>query len=154
MTDRFNKFLPFIFKWETEYNRDGSVRTEHDPDDPGGTTKFGIDQRSHPDIDIENLSLVAATEIYSDEWDRASCEAMAPKLGEVYFNAWVNTGPGRADKLFAVANGDPTAFIDAQAAFYSRLAAARPSSQKYLKGWLNRLNDLRHYLGLNGEAEG
>ena len=41
MTSRFyNKIIPWIFKWE------GTV-FEKDPDDPGGATKFGIDQMSH-----------------------------------------------------------------------------------------------------------
>ena len=45
-------------------------------------------------------------------------------------------------------NRQPTAFIDAQAFFYRWIAAARPRMAKFLKGWLNRLNDLRHFLNL------
>jgi lysozyme family protein len=33
---------------------------ERDPDDPGGLTKFGIDQRSHPTVDINALRLEQA----------------------------------------------------------------------------------------------
>ena len=28
----------------------------NDPDDPGGETNFGIAKRSHPDVDIANLT--------------------------------------------------------------------------------------------------
>ena len=28
----------------------------NDPDDPGGETNFGIAKRSHPDVDIKNLT--------------------------------------------------------------------------------------------------
>jgi lysozyme family protein len=146
MTDRFLKFVPFIFEWETEYHKDGSVRTEHDPDDPGGTTRYGIDKRSHPHEDIENLTKDRATEIYADEWDKAECETMAPNLGEVYFNACVNTGTGRAKSLLAESHGDANQFLIAQAEFYKRLAASRIRMQKYLRGWLNRVNALRDYL--------
>ena len=147
MTDRFLKFIPFIFKWENEYNKDGTVRTEHDPDDPGGTTKYGIDQRSHPHVDIENLTEDQAKAIYFNEWDKEGCEAMPPNLGEVYFNACVNTGVGRAQKLLATADGDPAEFLRAQTAFYENLAQ-NPRRAKYLRGWLNRVNDLREFLKL------
>jgi lysozyme family protein len=149
MTDRFTAFMPFILKWETEYNKDGSARTEHDPDDPGGTTKYGIDQRSHPGVDIENLTKDGALQIYFSEWTEEGCEDMAPKLGEVYFNACVNAGTGRADKLMAESNGVAAAFLDAQASFYRRLADQRPRMAKYMKGWLNRVNDLRKFLDLD-----
>src|SRR6266536_5311257 len=138
MTDRFLHFIPFIFKWETEYNADGSVRTEHDPDDPGGATRYGIDQRSHPGVDVASLSEEQATAIYYDEWTRSGAEDMPENLGEIYFNACVNAGKSRADKLMYESNGDPSAFLDAQAAFYRRIAAARPRMAKFLKGWLNR----------------
>ena len=40
------------------------------PKDPGGLTKFGISQRSYPDIDIRNLTLDQAKAIYlRDFWD-------------------------------------------------------------------------------------
>lgn len=37
------------------------------------------------------------------------------------------------------------AYLDAREAWYRRLAAAKPSSQVFLKGWLNRTNDMRDY---------
>ena len=148
MTQRFLDFIPFIFKWETEYSKDGSVRTEHDPDDPGGTTRYGIDQRSHPGVDVEHLTKDEATGIYYEEWAHAGSEDMQPKVGEVYFNACVNTGKGRADKLIAQSKGDPKFFLDAQEDFYRNLADSKPRMQKYLKGWLNRVNDLRRFLNI------
>src|SRR6266487_3977119 len=109
-TPRFDAFIPFIIEWETEYNKDGSVRTEHDPDDTGGTTRFGIDQRSHPGLDIDNLTLGDAKEIYFDEWTKEKIEGFPANLGEVYFNACVNAGKSRADKLLILAGGDAKRF--------------------------------------------
>ena len=147
-TPRFDAFIPFIFQWETEFNRDGSVRTEHDPDDPGGTTRYGIDKRSHPKEDIENLTKERATEIYFDEWTQQNIESMEPNIGEVYFNASVNAGRGRADKLLAE-SVDAKSFILAQGDFYRSLANEHPVMRKYLKGWINRLNALWDYLKLS-----
>ena len=138
MTRRFLDFMPFIFRWEGGY--------DNDPDDPGGETKFGIDKRSHPEVDIRNLTREEATEIYwRCYWVRHGCEWFAKPLGEVFFNACVNCGPGRARALLRAAPAPPTAllFLDAQDAFYRRLAQARPGLAKFLKGWLNRTADLR-----------
>jgi lysozyme family protein len=147
-TPRFDNFIDWILEWETEYNKDGTARTEHDPDDPGGTTKYGIDQRSHPNIDIASLTLDQAKQIYFVEWTRCDAENMPAKLGEAYFNAVVNTGKGRADKLLVLAHGSAQNFILAQGKFYRSLAESRPSSRKYLKGWINRLNSLWDELAL------
>jgi hypothetical protein len=141
-TPRFDAFIDWLLGWETEYNKDGSARTEHDPDDTGGTTKYGIDQRSHPKVDIAGLTLDQAKGIYFDEWTDSGAENMAPKLGEVYFNAVVNTGKGRANTLLLHSRSSPRQFILEQAHFYRNLAAKRPRLQKYLKGWINRLNSL------------
>lgn len=147
MTSRFLNFLPFIFEWEGE-------TYENDPDDPGGETKFGIDRASHPHIDIENLTKEQAAEIYwsyppnGDGWNDLAIDAMPPKLGEAYFNAVVNNGISRANKILAAAGNSPAMFIAQHADFYKALAAKRPTMQKYLKGWLNRLAALRTFLGL------
>ena len=39
----------------------------NDPDDPGGETNFGIAKRSHPDVDIANLTKDGAKEIYKEQ---------------------------------------------------------------------------------------
>ena len=143
MTSRFLEFMPFIFKWEGGY--------DNDPDDPGGETKFGIDKRSHPGVDIKALTKEGATKIYWKEyWVKNGCEFLPYPLGEVYFNCCVNCGVGRASKI----QHDPAVrlphdavhFLDAQEAFYRRLVEARPKARKYLKGWLNRVADLRRWV--------
>lgn len=142
---RFEAFMPFVFKWEGGY--------DNDPDDPGGETKYGIDKRSHPHENIKELTKERATEIYRIHyWDGFKCERLPAGMGEVYFNCCVNCGPGRAAQFLRI-SGESTAsaaahFIDALEAFYKRLAAARPASKKYLKGWLNRTVDLRKFLAL------
>lgn len=140
MTNRFEDFMPFIFEWEGGY--------DNDPDDPGGETKYGIDKRSHPKEDIKNLTKERAKQIYWDSyWVPAGCEDMPLGMGEVVMNCRVNCGPGRVTQLLS-SSSSASGFVDAQEAFYRRLVAARPKSQKYLKGWLNRTNALRKWLNL------
>lgn len=143
---RFSRILLFIFKWECVRDRKGNVIAEHDPSDPGGLTKYGIDQRSHPKTDVANLTEEQATAIYKKEyWDRYKCNQYPKALGEVIFNCCVNCGYGRASKILAALSKPPTAsaFLDEQEGFYRRLAKSKPSLNKFLKGWLNRTADLR-----------
>lgn len=149
MSPRFLHIWPWLMNWE-------GVKFENDPDDPGNYangklvgTKYGIDARSHPNVDIRNLTEEAAKQIYWDDyWQKNGCEEKGFPLGEVYFNAAVNCGSGRAMKLLSESGNDSSKFLDAQAAFYHRLVQARPKSVKYLKGWLNRVNSLRTFLKL------
>ncbi len=141
MTKRFLSMIPYL--WSVE----GTV-FENDPDDPGGATKYGVDQRSHPDVDIRNLTEEQAKEIYWKQyWLKNDCEKLRFPLGEVYFDACVNHGRGRADALLAESK-DAASFLKARDDFYRSLAEKRPRSRKYLKGWLNRNNILRRHLGI------
>lgn len=144
---RFGNIIPFIWKWECVRDRKGNVISENDPDDPGGLTKYGIDQRSHPHVRIKSLTEAQARDIYWNEyWSPNKCETMERGLGEVHFNACVNAGAGRAAKLLAASGGSWERYLDEQEAFYRRLAAAKPRLSKFLKGWLNRTSDLRKTL--------
>lgn len=168
MSARFQKCIDFVLKWETEYNRDGSVRTEHDPNDPGGTTRYGIDQRSHPGVDVEHLTLAQAKQIYfDDEWTKCRCEELGYPWDLAVFDAAVNIGKGwavpalqkavgtKADgfigpKTIAAAKSNPgalQAYLTAREDYYRSLRLAL--RQKYLKGWLNRVADLRKAIELD-----
>ena len=170
---RFCAFIPLILAHEEEFNRDGSVHTEHDPDDPGGTTKFGIDQRSHPKVNIAGLTEEDATEIYFDEWTKAPCDELPLPLGEMIFDIMVNGGPAIlwlqqaltstgdsgvvADgfcgpKTIAAAGALDVARLRQVAALiyqdrtarFERLAQ-KPGFAKYRRGWLARNQDLKNW---------
>ena len=147
MTPRFNNFIPFVLKWECDWPADQTGQLSRDPQDPGGTTRWGIDAASHPGVNVVNLTYAQALGIYFDEWTKDGIESMAPKLGEVFFNACVNCGIARSNTILHQASpGGYTDFLDYQESFYHRLATARPSLGKFLKGWLNRTQDLRKFL--------
>jgi len=144
MTERFKKIvIPFIWKWE-------GTKFEDDPDDPGNNgekyrgTKYGIDARSHPKTNIKNLTAEKAMEIYWNEyWIKCACDDFDWPMSFIFFNCCVNCGVGRANKILKLTGKNPKKFLDEQEAFYGRLVEARPTSKKYLKGWLNRTEDLR-----------
>ena len=143
MTDRFKKeIVPWIFKWEgTTY--------ENDPDDAGGETKYGIDKRSHSSVNIKTLTAEEAIGIYWTEYLNLHCDQYPPPMDWVYFNACVNCGVGRATKLLRMSGANASKYLSLQDNFYESLAESRPSSRKYLKGWLRRTEDLRKVCNLS-----
>jgi lysozyme family protein len=148
MKERFKKIImPWIFKWEgTTY--------EDDPDDPGndGTkyrgTKYGIDARSHPNVDIKNLTEEKATDIYWSEWLKDGCDHLPSPLDWLFFDACVNCGIGRANQFLKDLGRDPKKFQQERIDFYNRLADQKPRLSKFRKGWIARVNDLSKVTGL------
>lgn len=137
-----------------------------DPADPGGATRFGISQRSYPDVDIKNLTAEAAAMIYRrDFWMAISAYLLPPALAIAVFDGAANQGPSRAVMLLQVAlgvradgaigsetiakaramNGPEilAEYLSRRAVHYSELAEQRPSMRKFVRGWFNRLFQLQ-----------
>ncbi len=161
--NRFGKCVDFILAHETEYNRDGSVKVEEDRRDPGGRTKYGIDQRSHPDVDIKNLTRDEAKQIYFDSyWGKCRCYDLIPPWDLAVFDAAVNCGNGRAIRwaqevtgttvdgfigpktIAAINNSTVGEFADYlnRRNHYYKVEVRQALREVYLKGWLNRMADL------------
>lgn len=76
---------------------EGGATVVNDPDDPGGLTKFGISQRSYPNLDIRNLTIDQAREIYkADFWDKVNGDNLPSGLNLLVFDAAINQGEDRA----------------------------------------------------------
>jgi len=165
--ERFDKWLSWIFKWECVFDKKGNVVFEDDPSDSGGITKFGVDQRSHPNEDIRNLTRDRAAEIYWNEyWTKAKAHQMPFGVGEVVGNIAVNAGHGRASRWLQAIVGTAQdgvigkKTLDALAKFQPDLVAtmllqkteqhyrsiAKGRLVKFLKGWINRNEDLRKFI--------
>jgi len=72
----------------------------NDPLDPGGETKYGICKKFYPDLDIKNLTVDAAKEIYKrDFWDKCNCDKMPSDLALCVFDCAVNQGVWAASRL-------------------------------------------------------
>ena len=92
-TDRFQSIISNTLNEEGGY--------VNDPQDPGGETKFGISKRAHPDLDIKNLSIDQAKEIYRKEYyENTNIDQLSDyKLTRKVFDIGVNIGPKRAIKF-------------------------------------------------------
>lgn len=139
---------------------------EDDPQDPGGATKFGIDQSSHPHVNIRSLTEDQAKAIYWQEWDSELCPKMPRPISEVYFNFCVNAGIKRAVYFLQDALGVPSDGVigsltlgrlsdvpsQGLGALASKMISAADhfyvslDKPRFLKGWLNRDADLRKFI--------
>lgn len=159
----FDDYFEWLMRWEGEFYED-------DPDDPGGRTKYGIDQRSHPNVDIRALTREEAKAIYRrDYWDAVKADELPPGLRIVVVDIAVNNGRSRAIKwlqqaagtdadgiigpktLAAVQRGNKhlltNTLIERRANFYRDIATGKMA--KYLRGWLNRNRDLERFINTN-----
>lgn len=92
MLTKFEDIIEVVLEHEGGY--------VNDPKDPGGETNFGIARRSHPDVDIANLTKDGAKEIYKEVyWDKNKVESLSEDLRHIYFDMCVNQGRGRAVKI-------------------------------------------------------
>lgn len=66
----------------------------NDPDDPGGETKYGISKRSYPKLDIKNLTVQQAKEIYyTDFWIKNKFDKIiSDDVAQKCFDTSVNIG--------------------------------------------------------------
>lgn len=95
----FESALNFTLPWETGGDMvNGGLHT--DPADPGGTTKWGISQRSHPILDVSTLTLEQASTIYKVEyWGSAACLLMPASIAVAHFDCAVIMGAASANKV-------------------------------------------------------
>lgn len=140
----FTLALNFSLRWE------GGEKYTNDPVDPGGETKWGISKRAYPDVDIKSLTRTEAELLYKkDYWDKAGCEKMEPKMAIAVFDAAVNCGVGRVRSwLSEKTEPDVRWFIQRRIQYYLDLVKKKPALNKYIKGWLNRTNDLSKYVDI------
>ena len=152
----------------TEFDDIIEVVLEHeggyvnDPDDPGGETNFGVAKRSHPDVDIANLTKDGAKEIYKEVyWDKNKVESLSENLRHIYFDMCVNQGRGRAVKILQLAANAKGAGLKVDGGmgpmtisamdgvelqrvrayrikYYADLVTRKPDLEKFYFGWYRR----------------
>lgn len=159
ITDVSDKAIEYALKNEGLYS--------NDKDDSGGETKFGISKRSYPNLDIKNLSVQKAKQIYKkDFWENQNYKNIKNEnLAIKIFDLAVNVGTSRANKLIKrslrsvnkkveengildditiclINESDATDLLSAlkseAAGYYRLIVSTKPHRAKYLKGWLNR----------------
>ena len=134
----------------------------NDPDDPGGETNFGVAKRSHPDVDIANLTKDGAKEIYKEHyWNKNKVESLSEELRHIYFDMCVNQGRGRAVKILQHAANAKGAGLKVDGGmgpmtiaamdgveldrvrayrikYYADLVTRKPDLEKFYFGWFRR----------------
>jgi lysozyme family protein len=152
---------------------EGGDKITRDPYDKGGLTKWGISQRAHPDLDIENLTEEQAKQIYKKEyWDFAKCDRLPDYCRLIVFDCAVNQGVARAalflqracgttvdgaigpKTMAAMAATNPSLFLYLFAMRRHEAYASHPQFSRYGKGWTARLLDvtMKSFHWLNGRA--
>jgi lysozyme family protein len=130
--------LRFVLRWEGGY--------VNDPKDPGGETNYGISKRSYPDEDIKNLRPERALYLYQrDYWNPIGGDNLPLPMCVVALDSAINCGVGRTTAWLRDAGNDWSRVIDLRVNHYIGLVKRNPTLQKFMKGWLNRTNDLRKF---------
>lgn len=160
MTD-IEKAMAFTFKEEG-----GLANVKGDR---GGLTKYGISKRAYPDLDILHLTLEDAVTIFtSDYWLRASCDKLPLRLAVAVFDFSVHSGPTTAVKELQKVLGTTVdglvgqetlgkvnqwkeddlinQYLTERIMFLGDLTRKDPSQEKFRKGWIKRVVELRAYL--------
>ena len=148
----------------------------NDPSDPGGETQFGISKRAFPKFDIKNLTENEAQSIYySEYWLKMNIDGFHNDLLKLHlFDMAVNAGRGAATAILQkIVNVNPDGFIGPKTIvsaneyedqkslvdqyiqgrkdYYGNLVKKKPVLLKFLKGWINRVEDTTKYFE-NGKA--
>jgi lysozyme family protein len=120
----------------------------NDPHDPGGETKFGICKRSYPELDIKNLSIEKAMDIYKrNYWDPLQLEDLPFSVAFVIFDTAINTGKETAIVLMKNVKYDPIKdplrftmkYLGLREKYYTKLA----NFNYFGRGWINRIAKLK-----------
>ena len=138
------------------------------PADRGGETKYGIAQKPNPDIDVRNLNLADAQDVYyGSYWLSGQCDKLPYQVAVIHFDSCINHGVGRAKKILQEAVGvvpdgvvgpktlqavndmDPREVIqaisDIRTNFYRAIVVRDPSQKIFLNGWMARISEVTEY---------
>ena len=153
---KFDEIIEVVLEHEGGY--------VNDPKDPGGETNFGIAKRSHPDVDIKNLTKEGAKEIYKEVyWDKNKVESLPEELWHIYFDMCVNQGKSRAVKIIQRAVNGKGGSLDVDGGlgpmtiaaigksrveldrvrayrvkYYADLVTRKPDLERFYFGWFKR----------------
>jgi lysozyme family protein len=150
----FEDYIKVILKHEGGY--------VNNPSDPGGETNYGISKRAYPNLDINNLTIEQASEIYyNDYWLKMNLDLLSNDLLKLHlFDMGVNTGIKTSvillQKILQIVQdgiiGPNTAsisnqfggnlvqsYIEARENYYKYIVQIYPNEEIFLKGWINRI---------------
>ena len=154
----FNEIIEKVLEHEGGY--------VNDPKDLGGETKYGITKRFYPELNIKELTIEKAKQIYKDDyWDRNRVESLPQNLWHIYFDMCVNMGKRTAVKVLqrAAVNRGRNIEVDGglgpatigalkgveldrvrayRVKFYVDLITSKPEQEKFFLGWFRRATEV------------
>lgn len=131
--------------------------------DRGGRTRYGISQAAYPSINMDELTLSQAKNIYDkDYWTPIKADRLPPPVAFFLFDMAVNQGVAAAAKTLQEASGalqdgkvgpvtlevaqaayarDPTGFLLALSVIRARryLSLNNAAEERFEFGWISRL---------------
>ena len=89
--------MDFNDAWNLTMSWEGGGKLHEVPGDPGGKTRYGLSQRSYPNLNLENLTPgMAQTIARQDYWDKVKADQMPRALRWHIFDMAFNAGPKTA----------------------------------------------------------
>lgn len=134
----FRRCIAFVFEREGGY-------VNH-PKDKGGETKYGISKRAFPNLDIKSLTKKNAEIIYFKHYWLYDAYQLEWPLNLVHFDANINHGTKQASRFLDACNEDWKKYIELRREFYLKIVERNPKQEVFLKGWFNRLNELKKFI--------
>jgi hypothetical protein len=117
---------------------------------------FGINQASHPEVDVRKLTKESAAQKYRDEyWATIGGDKLHPDFANVALDTAAMAGPSRAKSLMQSSGGDPVEMLHQRQKFLASLVASGRLNDdgtlrygpQVAKSWQNRYESMLGELG-------
>ena len=105
-----------------------------------GTAAYGIDQNSHPGMDVTQMTPQHAQAMRYEYWRSIGGDQLAqqsPPLAMAAYDTAIMSGPQKAQQLIQQSGGDPNKFMQLRNAYLTNLGQ-KPGFQGAAQGWANR----------------
>ena len=142
----FDKMLKFVLRLEGGYN----------PNDCGQAGNKGVQQSTYDEYcskkgltkrNVKNITDEEVKDLYYTMFYKASGadNIEDARLALYVFDTAVNMGVSAAKELYEASKGDLNKFESLRIARYEKIATNNSKKQKYLKGWKNRVAQVKAY---------
>jgi lysozyme family protein len=141
--ERFDEVIGLVLNFEGGYSSDRNDPGNFRPDGTFGGTKWGISARAYPELNIKDLTVGQAKNIYyKDYWLASGANSLSFGLDFVHFDTAVNSGVGRANQFLARCDGNPYKYLTERLRFMTDLKVW----PNFARGWTRRIIHLFEYL--------